>query len=238
MLQGDMFQRPENGVEILRKLDAQFSANFETALSTAAEEVGRVELKARCISSVGVILTETCCVTEAHTDIAKIYDEVFADCVCSVLLAGQGLDRPAQLVLRRVLELGVAAVYLWDLPHLYWGWKEYDKDLSFSEMTDHLSAPAYLRCVSSMNGAAEPTQIFDVTRARTEYRALSNTVHGKMATFETAIGDRFRHSDADWKAHVKRVEGIQDLLLNLVQGRFRVVREKLPEKQPQLKGGI
>jgi len=230
----DMFEKIEEGANILRRLASHFSANLDSALSTAVAEVSRVEMKARCLTSVGTVLKDQCATNETQREIAKIYDEVFADCVCSIYLAGQGLDRPAQLVLRRVLELGVAAVYLWDVPHEYWGWRQYDKDLSFSEMTEHLSAPAYLRYVAAMNEREDAIPIFEVTLARNEYRALSNTVHGKIATFETGIADRFHHSDEDWKTHLGRVEAIQNLLLDAARGRFPIVRKQLPLVQPQL----
>jgi hypothetical protein len=227
-------QKPPDGIEVFRKLAAQFSQNFNAALVVPMAEVSRVELKARCLSSVGELLRDKCAVSETQKQIAAIYDEVFADCVCSIYLAAQGLDKPAQLVLRRVLELGLAAVYLWDQPQHYWGWKEVDEDLSFTDITGHLSAQSYLRFVASENGTTEPIPLFDVILARNEYRALSNTVHGKLSTFESPLLDRFRHSDADWRAHLIRLEAIQDLLLNIANGRFTIVRENLTIVQPQI----
>jgi len=227
-------QKPSDGLEVFRKLSAQFAQNFTTALNTKIPEVGRVELKSRCLASVGELLRDKCAVSNTQKQIAPIYDEVFADCICSMYLAAQGLDKPAQLVLRRVLELGLAAAYLWDQPHVFWGWKEFDQDLSFTEIAGYLSSQAYLRFVASENGASEPVPLIDVTLARNEYRALSNTVHGKVSTFESPLIDRFRHSDVDWKAHLVRLESIQDLLLNLARGRFAAVRERLTIVQPQI----
>ena len=137
-------------------------------------------------------------------------------------------------MLRRVLELGLAAVYLWDQPHLFWGWKELDQDLSFNEITAHLSGQPYLWFVASENGSTETISLFDLSLARNEYRALSNTVHGKFSTFESPLTDRFRHSNIDWTAHLNRLEAIQDLLLNAAKGRFALVREHLPIAQPQI----
>ncbi len=233
-MNGTTAPKEESGIEIIRRLSQQFSSNLNAALAKPSPPATRVELKARCISSVGAILREQCASSDTHREIAGIYDEVFADCVCSLYLAAQGLDKPAQIILRRALELGVAAVYLWDVPHVYWGWKQYDEDLSFNEMTGQLSGLPYLAFVAAENGQADTTPIFDVALARKEYRALSNTVHGKVTTFETPLTDRFQHSDADWKLHVDRLEAIQDLILNLSSGRFRKVREQLPAVQPQL----
>jgi hypothetical protein len=229
-----MCQKTDGGAGVIRRLASQFTENMEAALSKSSPDLARVELKARCLSSVGDILRTECAESETHKNIACIYDEIFADSICSVYLAAQGLDKPAQVLLRRVLELGVAATYLWDCPNVYWGWKEYDKDLGFTEVTDQLSDPSYLRFVASENGRFDESSIYDVTLARKEYRSLSNTVHGKIATFETTLADKFRHSDADWVSHVARLEAIQDLILSLAKGRFAKVREKLLIVQPQL----
>lgn len=226
-------KKEEDGIEIIRRLSEQFSSNLSFALAKSLPEAGRVELKSRCIASIGEILRESA-TSDTHREIAGIYDEVFADCICSLYLAAQGLDKPAQVVMRRVLELGVAAVYLWDVPHVFWGWKQYDQDLSFNEMIEQLSAPSYLHFVAVENGKSEADQICDASLARKEYRALSNTVHGKATTFETPLTDRFQHSDADWELHITRLEAIQDLILSLSSGRFRIIREQLLIKQPQL----
>jgi hypothetical protein len=227
-------EKPADGLEVFRKLAAQFADNFTKALVARTSEVARVEIKARCLASVGELLRTKCADSPTRQGVALIYDEVFADCVCSMYLAAQGLDKPAQLVLRRVLELGLAAVYLWDQPHLFWGWKELDQDLSFNDIAEHLSSPSYLKFVVSENGGTAPTHLFDVTVARREYRVLSNTVHGKISTFESPLVDRFRHSDSDWQAHLSRVEKIQDLLLDATKARFRVVRQELSIVQPQI----
>src|SRR5687768_16804775 len=121
-MKDEMCQKPFDGLEVLRKLGAQFAQNFSTALTTQIPEIARVELKSRCLATVGELIRDKCCVSITQKQIAAIYDEIFADCICSIYLAAQGLDKPAQLVLRRVLELGLAVIYLWDQPHLFWGW--------------------------------------------------------------------------------------------------------------------
>lgn len=229
-----MCQKTDDGVEVIRRLASRFTANTEQALSKQSTALARVELKARCLSSVGEILKNESALSDTHKQVACIFDEIFADSICSLYLAAQGLDKPAQILLRRVLDLGVAAIYLWDRPDTFWGWKEFDSDLSFTEMTDHLSSLPYLRFVAAENGRTDPSPVFDVTLARKEYRALSNTVHGKVTTFETSLADRFQHSDRDWELHISRLEGVQNLILDLASARFSKVREKLPIAQPQL----
>jgi hypothetical protein len=227
-------QKPADACDVFHRLAAQFAQNFDLAFASSVPEINRVELKSRCISTVGHLLRDKCAVSNTQKEISAIYDEIFADCICSIYLAGQGFDKPAQLVLRRVLELGLAAVYLWDQPHLFWGWKEFDVDLNFTEITECLSSQSYLSFVASENNTAAPVQIFDVSLARREYRALSNTIHGKIKTFESSLADRFRHSSADWKSHLARLEGVQDILLDIARGRFAAVRENLPVVQPQI----
>ena len=58
------------------------------------------------------------------------------------------MDKPANIILRRILELGVAAVYLWDMPHEVYSWNNYDQDLSFSAMLTHLNSKGYLAYIS------------------------------------------------------------------------------------------
>ncbi|HEY1120891.1 MAG TPA: hypothetical protein VGE67_04805, partial [Haloferula sp.] len=100
-------QKTPDGSEIFRKLGTRFSSNFEAAIGTQLPEVSRVELKSRCLATVAEILKADESASNTQKQIASIYDEVFADSVCSTFLAAQGLDKPAQLVLRRVLELGL-----------------------------------------------------------------------------------------------------------------------------------
>ena len=230
----DTPQKPVENIDVLRRLGDQFSSNRTAALSSELPELKRVEMKCRCLASVGQIMRTTCARSPSQQQIAAIIDEVFADSVCSIFLAAEGLDKPAQLVLRRVLELGLATFYLWEQPHIFWGWKEYDKDLTFTEITEFLSSESYLRFVASENDSTEPVPLFNVSLARIEYRALSNVVHGKISTFESSLADRFRHSHSDWTSHLSRVETIQDLLMSFACNRFSEVKKQLPIAQPQI----
>src|SRR5258705_559822 len=103
-------------------------------------------------------------------------------------------------------------------------------------MLEHLCSPSYVTYASSLNNAPPGHWQFDATAARKLYRELSNAVHGKLATFETKLQDRFGQSDADWKNHLNKVESVQDLLLGLASQRFQVVKAELTRLQPQLTG--
>lgn len=230
----DTGERFSDSLAVFQRLAAQFSKNFDAALLVSTTEIKRVELKSRCLSTVGELLRDKVATSETQKQIARVYDEIFSDCVCTIYLAAQGLDKPAQLVLRRVLELGLAAVYLWDQPHVFWGWKELDQDLNFNEILSYLSGEPYLRFIASENDPAAIIPALDLSLARSEYRSLSNTVHGKFCTFESPLADRFRHSDTDWKIHLGRLEAIQDLLLNVATMRFALVRAQLVIAQPQI----
>jgi hypothetical protein len=228
------YQKIEDCREIFRSLQRVFDANLTSSLSSENEQLTRLELKARSIATVGRILAEKSQGTQ--NEIARIYDEVFADCTCSTYLAAAGLDKPAEMILRRVLELGIAAVYLWDMPHVYWGWKRHDRDLNFDDMVGHLSSAPYQTYVAETNGSKNVTELFDAALARTTYRALSNTIHGKIATFETALKDRFKYAEEDWRAFLTRAESIAELVTTLAKARFKEVRENLPNFEPRLCG--
>jgi hypothetical protein len=138
------------------------------------------------------------------------------------------------MVLRRVLELGVATVYLWDLPHVFWGWKKHDVDLNFKDMLDHLASPSFKSFVSFANARTAGQDVLDGSEARKLYRDLSNAIHGKLSTFETLISDRFTHTEADWEHHLNLVERVERLLLTMWKVRFREVELGLQSNMPQL----
>jgi hypothetical protein len=138
------------------------------------------------------------------------------------------------MVLRRVLELGVGAVYLWDLPHVYWGWKQHDLDLNFNDMMHHISSDEYKTYVSFANSDFRHPELIDRTAAGKLYRDLSNATHGKLSTFETLLSDRFTHTPTDWQAHLAVVQRVEDLLLQLWKNRFQEVGRNLASAMPQL----
>lgn len=219
--------------KIFFTLEGRFSSNLKAALS-GSTKIEKVELRARCLATIGKLLdNRSSNVTEK--EICKIYDEIFADTICSLYLAGCGLDKPAHAVLRRVLELGMAAIYLWDLPHVFWAWKNHDADLNFNEMLEHFGSTGYRSFVSATAPTPLPDPLFDIPLARKEYRALSNTIHGKISTFETALPSRFSHSDADWNEHVARTERIEHLLINAAYVRFSWLEAELKKTEPELR---
>ena len=229
-----MFEMPENKNEVWQALNAKFSSNLTIALSQESELCSRAELQARAIPVVATILSKNLQASNWQRDALVMFDEVFADVICSIYLAASGLDKPAQMLLRRALEVGVATVYLWDLPHIFWGWKNDDKDLNFNEMLVHLGSSGYDSFVKSENPSCSGSGLLDAPRARELYRKLSNIVHGKMTDFESVLPDRFQHSPIDWKTHLEQVCEVEGILIRIWQNRFRCVSERLFIEFPQL----
>lgn len=217
---------------ILEKLNAKFTNNLLACLTEGTENLSRVEVKARVLAAIGQVMDGSSDLNPHQRELVAIFDEIFSDVTISIYLAGCGLDKPAQIILRRSLELGVAAIYLWDLPHLFWGWKCHNHDLNFSEMIEHLSKEYYRTFLKSINTEYQGDDICDTKEAKKLYGLLSDTAHGKINTFESQLPSRFAHNQEDWFAHLNYVERVEDILLELWAKRFpRAVfdaKEKLP----------
>jgi hypothetical protein len=230
-----MANPPESGTEVWLDLNRKFSSNLILALTQDADLVSIAETRARAVPVVARILREEQTLTGWQGDALCMFDEVFADLVCSIYLAGCGLDKPAQATLRRALEVGVATVYVWDLPHVFYNWKNYDRDLNFNDMLDHFANPGFLSFVKSQNIAFRESALVDATLARSLYRDLSNIVHGKMTSFESLLPDRFLHNERDWRSHLEKVGNVERLLFQLWEHRFESVSRRLHEEFPQLR---
>ena len=139
------------------------------------------------------------------------------------------------MILRRALEVGTATVYVWDLPHVFWGWKDHDKDLNFNEMLDHFASQGFNSFVRSQNAVYVGGELIDAGLARSLYRKLSNIVHGKMTSFESVLPDKFQHNSEDWRLHLEQVCDVENLLFRLWNSRFRCVSENLLDDFPQLR---
>lgn len=205
---------------ILEKLNTKFTNNLLMCLTEEVESLSRVEVKARALAAVGQVLGEHSDLSPHQRELVAIFNEVFSDVTISIYFAGCGLDKPAQIILRRVLELGIAVIYLWDLPHLFWWWKCHNLDLNFSEMIDHLSKEYYKTFLKSINTGYKGEDICDAKEVRKLYGLLSDTAHGKISTFESTLPDRFAYNRGDWLAHLNCVEKAEDVLLELWEKRF------------------
>jgi hypothetical protein len=224
---------PPDPTVVFRELNSKFSANLAISLTQHSQAFEMVEIRARAIAAVGSILA-TQSLTPFQCEIAGIANEIFADVICSIYLAGCALDNAAKIVLRRAFELGIATVYLWDLPHVFCDWKEHDHDLSFSEMVKHIESPGYKSFVRRVNTKSQDGQVIDAARCQHFYGCLSDTVHGKICTLESILPARFSQQVEDWRAYLDLVTEGENILLDLWKARFPQVSDELCRTMPQL----
>jgi hypothetical protein len=218
--------------DVLRKLHAKFSANFDQAIVSCVPDLERIDIKARALAECGSELGKMPGLTPSQAHLSSAAEEVFADLITSAYLSSIGLDRAAQMVLRRSLELGVAIVYLWDPPHLFWGWKQCDYDLSFSEMLEHLDSINYRTFLEKTADVSADDVLIDKAAAKRVYRTASNTVHGKITTHKVLAADGFIHDPDQCKTHMRMIVEVSTLLVDLWFKRFAhlepAVRKALP----------
>ncbi len=225
---------------LLIALHKKFGGNLESCMKCGlSSEMKKVELLTRALESCGSVLSNQENTTVTQQEICSIFNEIFSDVTCSTYFASCGLDKPAQMVLRRALELGIGIAYLWDMPHEFWGWNSHDCDLKFKEMLEHIESASYRTFIHKVNSDFDASSSpIDATKAKELYRKLSNVVHGKFATFESNIADRFQFTESDFRNHLEIVEAVASLLLTLWCNRFNGLSEKLKEVLPQLEGSI
>ena len=214
-----MIEKPE---KLLLELESKFKGNLEQSLSQNKDCLDRLFIKSRAISEIGVILKEIDDIRNYQVEILKIFDEIFADIITSIYFAGSALDKPAQMVLRKVLEMSVAIIFLWDLPHVFYAWEKHDQDLNFNEMIKHLTDKGYISYLNDSISLNDTSQFLKVEELQKIYRKLSNTIHGKISTFETSLNDRFQHNDSDWSDHLSLVETVLDEIISVLLKRFDV----------------
>jgi len=95
-----LIEKPD---KILESLESKFMGNLKQSLLQNKEVLDRLFIKSRAISEIGNILKELDVIKKYQLEILNIFDEIFADIITSIYFAGSALDKPAQMVLRRVL---------------------------------------------------------------------------------------------------------------------------------------
>ena len=104
--------------ELLCALHSNFGRNVEALSPETTPLLNSVDLNSRVISEAGNELSANYCSNDAHKRICtEILDEVFSDFSLAMYLCTIGLIVPARMSVRRAFELGLASVYMWDLPH-------------------------------------------------------------------------------------------------------------------------
>ncbi|MCB0321220.1 MAG: hypothetical protein KDD60_09860, partial [Bdellovibrionales bacterium] len=192
------------------------------------------ELRARAVTEVAKIIRKRKSLQEHQVQLIELFDEIFADITCSIYFAGCALDNAAKMSLRRVLDLGIGFVYLWDLPHLYWVWRNGSHHLAFAEMVKHLSSDGFLEYVRKDNHDFSGDRLFDSSSISKLYGDLSDTVHGK--TLESSLSNRFLHDSKDWAESLKLIDCVICQLHLIWQARFYGISSELRVEFPQLIG--
>ena len=203
-------------VALLIDLNQKFQENFKLTSQASPTMLVEVERKARVFTGLGEEL-RTIADSTTRKELCSILDEVFADLIVSIYLAFCSLDKPANMSLRRALEVSVAFVYLWDNASMYWSWKTHDKDLSFETMTSELKSPGYASFLQNEGSSFEEVHIKTL---RDLYRELSNEVHGKLSSFETKLESKFSYDKDDINSHLIKMDSAQSALIKIFSGRF------------------
>lgn len=209
----------EKPKEILNGLHQKFSNNFALSMEADNKELPKAFLLIKGIAEIGQILCKRD-LQKHQIRCCNIFDEIFADMSISIYLAANSLDKPAMIVLRRALELGVAVVYLWDMPHLLYSWDILEKDLSFSEMLSHICGDGFIHFVKEENKYLEIKKLIDAKKTNRIYGQLSDTVHGKIKTFETELESKYSYVEKDWNDLIDITIEIAQLLLHMYMIRF------------------
>lgn len=222
--------------DVMKDLNEKFNGNFNEWRSISEKNIDITFIGLRSVAAVGEILADR--VTSMHHDICrKIYDEIFSDGTCAVYLAANAMDKPANIVLRRVLELGVAAIYLWDMPHKAFSWGLPSQDLSFTEMVNHINSKGYLSYVINENKYGSVLEILPSSRVQEIYGKLSDVVHGKITTFESSMPNRFVFDKDKWDNFIVLVNEVVRILVSAYVLRFNISAAIL-NKVPQASEGV
>lgn len=222
--------------EILLALHEKFGKNIESLEQDAWEIIDDIDIKSRIISEIRNILFTENCVTEGQSKIcSELLEEVFSDFSLAMYLCTIGLIVQARMSVRRAFELGVATVYMWDLPHEYWGWRCGDQDLSFSAMVAHLNSCGYSEYVKHIRGGDLTTSICEQAKFQKIYRELSNTVHGKISELPPLSPERFLPNRNGVREHLALTASAQQAVIELLLGRFNGLRQKIETAFPVTK---
>ena len=221
-------------MKILSDLNTKLCGNLDEFLLQGQITCKQTDIRARAIAAIGQIALEQDELQPSQHEIALIFNEVFSDMILSIYLTACALNKPSQNVLRRALELGIAIVYLWDLPHMFWGWKVYDSDLNFNDMVDHLTKEGYKSFLKSLNPQYQNEDLFDYKEARRLYRTMSNTIHGKIQTHEACLPGRFSYNLDECHQNIVLVDRVQVILLNLFKKRFFNYYAEMEKRIPSI----
>lgn len=166
--------------------------------------------------------------------LAQYLKEVFADGVCATYLAFSGLDTPARILIRRMLELGYVFLAYFDNPARFWDWNSSDKDISFSDLESTLGSEGYIKFLSHASDVDTPTYRKTISSLRAVYGELSNVVHPKPYNFETNVDDAFGFNPTHLENVLRILSTVHKGLLFLIFCRFPSVLENAQKVDPKI----
>lgn len=221
-------------MDIYIKLKEKFSDNFDSSIHKQTEIISEIETKAKVIFTFGDLLNKSE-VSKTKKETCQIFNEIFSDLSISIYLMNCSINTGAKVILRRVLELGLGAVYFWDLPHRYWGWKKieaYENDLSFRESLDYLGSDSYKEFLKMEYSISD----WDINKDEINklYRNLSNSIHGKYSTFETITEKSFEYEAKDYESILKLIISCENIIITLLANRFKETFLKIKEIVPAI----
>jgi hypothetical protein len=219
--------------QVMIELNEKFNGNFNEWKSLSDPKLENSFIGLNCIAAIGEILNDRKS-SKHHEICCKIYDEIFSDGVSSIYLASNAMDKPANIVLRRIIELGLAAIYLWDMPHMAFSWNHHDQNLSFTEMLNHVNSKGYISYINTENQNNIESELISSSRAQKIYGTLSDIVHGKITTFESLTPERFKFVENEWYQFITLVEEVIGMLVKAFLRRFDIAQEVF-NKVPQAK---
>jgi hypothetical protein len=230
----DIHAKREPILALLTTLHSKFAANLNALDSTVITLVEIIDVNSRAIDEAGGELQRIHSGDEKHKlECAHLIQEIFADLSQAMYLLAIGLVVPARMLARRAFELGLAVVYMWDLPHEYWGWSTHNEDLSFTKMIEHLCSPRYLTFISDIQKKSPPDWPCSATTLQKCYRTLSNTVHGKSDGLPPLSPERYAPKLQNLGEHLRLVAEIQQTILNIWCARFGDLRQHLSKQFPK-----
>lgn len=223
---------------VLVALHDSFGKNLTSIDQVLLPRLDNIDLQSRMISEAKSQLLNGYCSGPVQIKICEeLLDEIFSDFSLAMYFCAGGLIIPSQMSTRRAFELGVAAIYLWDLPHAFWGWRNRDDDLSFSGMIAHLNSTGYLEYLGQLHNSPNIGSMCKQAEFQKIYRELSNTVHGKTSNLPPLSPERFdlECSQEFVIQQFELIERAQASILRLIFGRFERLEEKIQEAMPQVK---
>ena len=177
--------------DLLNALHEKFGGNLRALSSDIVKVLDSTDTDLRALAGLADVLGADLSGSDLHRKGgASLLREAFSDLSQAMYLQCVGLVVPGRMSTRRAFELGIASLYVWDLPHTYWGWMKCDTDFSFSEMTAHLFSESYIELLRSQQGDSASAPL-SPKECQKIYRHLSNTVHGKHSGLPMLSPTRF-----------------------------------------------